>query len=506
MTTKHAFTILAASLVVTSLAGCSSTTPRTIVPPSSEPELGDLDELPNEQAKAELAAAFAAYDAARRDGLTQLECEQLTTRFDEIHAAHGKSLALARFNVGVVWEECGALDEAKAVYEELAARDYPPALNNLGVLAWRAGDHDAALRLFERAVAADELRSVAARNNLAAAYRDRYAEALALDDFTRAERQLQNVLALDSSNEAAYENLARLYYDRGRLGDRSYLVLARLVVTQALRVLEREHRASADLWNIAGLLDMQDDNQNDAIRAFEKAVEIEPKHADANRNIGFIAIRFRDYAEAERALAVALESSEAARDIEIYLALGVAKRGLRKYDEAEAWYRKALALDPDDPRPWYNLGILTQDHLTGDARLEATDMLDLYGTSKQHFGEFIEDAEGDDRYVAAVQDARERVVIIDDAIAAMKAMDQLQRDVDEAMRKAAVAEDERRDHLRELERQAAANGDPSVLEQLEAEAAAEAAQRKTEAEAEKAARALEDAAQAAANDAAADEQ
>ncbi len=517
MTTKHVLSTLAANLVLISLAACSTTAQRSSVTSTSTPEHGELGETepPSEQAKAQLAAAFAAYDAARLDGLSQLECEQLTTRFDEIHAAHGKSMVSARFNAGVVWEECGELAKAKAIYEDLAAHGHALALNNLGVLAWASGDHEEATRLFERAIAADKLQSVWARNNVAAAYRDRYAEAPALDHFTSAERHLQNVLALDGSNEAAYENLARLYYDRGRLEDRSYLVLARLVVTQALRVLERDRRASADIWNIEGLLDMQDDNQNDAIRAFERAVEIAPKHPDANRNIGFISIRFRDYANAERAFEVALESSEVARDIEVYIAMGVAKRGLRKYDEAEVWYRKALELDPDDPRPWYNLGILTQDHLTSRADIDTREMLGLYDTSKQHFGEFIEEAEGNALYLAALQDARDRVVIIDEAIDAIVMMDRLQHTVDAALREAELAEQERRRRLRELERQAAAIDDPALREQLEAEAAAdarleaeaaaEAEQRKVDAKAEKAARAAEDAARAAANDEAADQ-
>ena len=82
-----------------------------------------------------------------------------------------------------------------------------------------------------------------------------------------AEVQLENVLAVDSRNQLAYESLARLYYDRGRLEDRSYLVLADLVVTQAQRVLEADGVRSADLYNIRGLLWMQRDDPARAIRA-----------------------------------------------------------------------------------------------------------------------------------------------------------------------------------------------------------------------------------------------
>jgi tRNA 2-selenouridine synthase len=51
---------------------------------------------------------------------------------------------------------------------------------------------------------------------------------------------------------------------------------------------------------------MQQDNQVDALKAFKKAVVVDRDHADANRNIGFIAIRFRDYVNAEKAFDTAL--------------------------------------------------------------------------------------------------------------------------------------------------------------------------------------------------------
>ena len=104
-----------------------------------------------------------------------------------------------------------------------------------------------------------------------------------------------------------YENLARLYYDRGRLEDKSYLLLADLVITQALaKAKDGTLAQSADIYNIKGLLFMEQDNQVDALRAFKKAVEIQPRHADAHMNIALVAIRFRDYATAEKSVEIAL--------------------------------------------------------------------------------------------------------------------------------------------------------------------------------------------------------
>jgi tetratricopeptide (TPR) repeat protein len=476
--------------------------------PEAKGELTDASkaEVPDEQAKAQFAEVFAEYEAAKKDGLSGGECEKLAKQFDEVYETNKKSMLVARFNVGALWAECGDMEKATKVYDDLAGKNFHLAINNLGVIAWEKGDHKKALDLFKKSVEADKKQAFWARNNLAAAHRDRYADKMDPEDFATAEKQIQNVLAVDTSNKAAYENLARLYYDRGRLKDPSYLVLANLVVTQALRVLEKENMQSADIWNLKGLLYMQQDNQVDALKAFKKAVEIDANHADANRNIGFIAIRFRDYVNAEKAFDTALKSAEVKRDIEVYIALGVAKRGLKKFKEAEEWYRKAMDVDKKDPRPWYNLGILNQDHLIGQEGVEQADIEKFYNTAKEHYGKFIKAAEGDKRYAEAVKDASDRVIIIDDAIATFRVMEKLQKEAEEIARKAEEAEKERRKKLLEMEKAAEASGGPSVLEQQEAEAAAEAAKVKAESDAEKAKAEAEDKAKAEAADAKGDEE
>lgn len=490
-------TIALTVLFATNLAACKGG--KGPDDPEAKGELKDASkaEVPDEQAKAQFAEVFAKYQSAKADGLSGGECETIAKQFDEVYETNKKSMLVARFNVGALWEECGDMEKATKVYDELAGKNFHLAFNNLGVIAWNKGDHKKALDLFKKSVDADKKQAFWARNNMAAAHRDRYAEKIDPEDFATAEKQIQNVLAVDTSNKAAYENLARLYYDRGRLKDQSYLVLANLVVTQALRVLEKEGQQSADIWNLKGLLYMQDDNQIDALKAFKKAVEIDAKHADANRNIGFIAIRFRDYKSAEASFDVALKSPSVKRDIEVFIAMGVAKRGLKKFKEAEEWYRKAMEVDKKDPRPWYNLGILNQDHLIGQDNIEQPDIEKFYNTAKEHYGKFMKAAEGDKRYAAAVKDALDRVAIIDDAISTFRKMEQLEAEVKKIQDAADKAEKERREKLRKMEEAAEAAGGPSVMEQADQAAAADAAKNKAESDAEKA-KAAEDAAKKAA--------
>lgn len=470
------FSTIALSLAlvggVGTLSGCKNKGKGSKDPGNKELKDASNAEVPTEQAKAEFAEAFQKYEEAKKDGsLSQTECEASAKAFDDVYESNKRSMLVARFNVGALWAECGDMDKAIAIYKELGDKNFHLALNNLGVLAWNKGETKKALDLFKKSVEADKKQAFAARNNLAAAHRDRYAEKISQADFDEAEKQIQNVLAVDTSNKAAYENLARLYYDRGRLKDPSYLVLANLVVTQAIRVLEKEKQQSADIRNLQGLLFMQDDNQIDALKAFKKAVEIESDHADANRNIGFIAIRFRDYETAEKSFDTALKSPAVKRDIEVFIAMGVAKRGLKKFKEAEEWYRKAMEVDKKDPRPWYNLGILNQDHLIGQDDVDQAAIEAYYNTAKEHYGKFIKMAEGNKDLADSVKDAQDRIIIIDDAIATFRLMEELERKAKEIEEKARKAEEERRKKLLEMEQKAAAAGEPSP--EAEAEKAAE---------------------------------
>ena len=474
MTSKIPTIALSLGLVA-SLTACKKKGEGTKDPDKQELKDASNAEVPDEQAKAQFAEVYAKYEKAKEDGkLSEGECSAIAKGFEDVYEGNKRSMLVARFNVGAVWEECGDMDQAVKIYEELGEKNFHLALNNLGVLEWNKGNTKKALEMFQKSVDADKKQAFAARNNLAAAHRDRYADKLSQEDFDTAEKQIQNVLAVDTSNKAAYENLARLYYDRGRLKDPSYLVLSNLVVTQALRVLDKEKQESADIWNLKGLLFMQDDNQIDALKAFKKAVEIEPNHADGNRNIGFIAIRFRDYTAAEKAFDIALKDKAVKRDFEVYLAMGVAKRGLKKFKEAEEWYRKAMEVDKKDPRPWYNLAVLNQDHLIGQDNVDQPQIEEFYNIAKEHCGKFNKMAEGNKKYADAVKDCLDRIAIIDDAIQTFRVMEELEKKAAELAELERKQEEERRKKLLEMEKQAAAAGQPSPEEEAAKAAAAEA--------------------------------
>ena len=433
-------------------------------------------DAPTVEAKAEfdkVAASFAK-DVPAGSAPSEEACKKYEGKFTKLYKQFGDQMILAGFNAAALQERCGDQASAQKSYEALAGKKYMPAMNNLGVMLWNRGEHEKALEWFDKAVKADPKRAFEARNNLAAAKRDTYAESLDVQEFDAALKNIQNILAVDTSNKMAYENLARLYYDRGRLKDKSYLLLSNLVVTQALRVLKDEGEESSEIYNLKGLLLMQDDNQVDALKAFKKAVEVEPEHVDANLNIAFIAIRFRDFDTAAKSLNIAMAAPRVQRDVEAQIALGVAQRGLKKYDDAEATYRKAADLDKDDARPWFNLGVLYQDHRISEDGVDQAKTEEYYKIAQEHFNKFCSITAGKsckdvdtksmaksarrgrtlDQDKKLVADAKLRVIVIDEAFAAFRQLEELQKKMEELARIEAEQAKAERERLLELERMA----------------------------------------------------
>lgn len=409
------------------------------------------------EAKADFEKAVKVYLSAKSDGkLSGDECEKASGEFARVYKAHGVQMAIAQFNAGVVWEECGQPDKAEPIYSGLisSAPKFDLAYNNLGVIYWKKGQDSKALDMFKRGVEANKLSARAARNNVAGLMRNQYITGTDLNVFTEAEKSIQGVLALDSGNQAAYENLTRLYYDRGHLKDKSYLVLADLVATQGVRVLKAENKESSDIYNIKGLLLLEKDNQVDALKTFKEAVRVEPNHIEANLNIGFISIRFRDYATAEGAFQTALKSGAQQKNIEVWLALGVAQRGLKKFKEAEESYVKASKLNASDPRPWFNLGVLYQDHMSTQDGVDMKKGEELILIAKKHYGKFKETAASNKAYVTRNLEADDRIATIDQTIDFNKVSVELEKKAAEMAKLEKQQQEAERKRLLELEKAA----------------------------------------------------
>lgn len=354
----------------------------------------------------ELEDPAASFERARAAGtLDEESCRRHVAAFDQTFAKTGE--AQHRFNAGVALETCGTPEQAKAAYLD-AVRVEPSfglAYNNLGTLAYRQGDTEAAVRWYRQATRAGD-RILPPWINLAHLYRERYLESASTVDFDQAQRSLQAVLALDSDNLTAYEGLARLYYERAVTGDRSYALLADLVVTQAHRRAKATDRQSAELWNLQGLLALHEEQPTRALRAFEKAIELDDRHLDARLNAALLELELRNFSAAEENLEVATGLGSGARKVEATLALGVARRGTRDFSGAEVAYAQAHELNGADPRPLYNVGVLYQEHIAPASNGDGIPEGKLATT---YFERFVETAERHPAYSDAVADAHHRM-------------------------------------------------------------------------------------------------
>ena len=453
MRTQRIFGLLALSLALTTGAACKKDNPKSDNPGGQAAGAATDPSKASAEAKKAFADVAARYDKAAASGkLTAGQCESFSSDFQKVYKEFGTQMTIAWFNSGAVLEECGKTEEAEKIYEAIIKKEpkFDLAYNNLGVIYWNRKKESKALDYFKRAVEANP-KTKAPRNNLAAALRDKYSNDPKQDDFAKAERNLQTVLAVDSSNQLAYENLARLYYDRGRLKDKSYMLLADLVVTQSLRVFKDSGAESPDIYNIKGLIYMERDNQVDALKAFTKAAELKPDHADAHMNIAMISIRFRDYAQAEKSINIALKDGRQKKNVETYLGLGVAQRGLRKYKDAEKSFKKAMDVDGKDPRALYNLGVLYQGHI-GPA--SDGDGLKENETAKGFFNKFVSKAGGDKGLTDFVADAKQRIENIEQYKKDLEEMKKLEAEAKKLEELQKKQEAEERQRLLDLEKKA----------------------------------------------------
>ena len=101
--------------------------------------------------------------------------------------------------------------------------------------------------------------------------------------------------------------------------------------------------AQANLIAIYGLTG----RWSEADAAYQKAAAIEPGNWQVNFNFGVLKMKQREYRRAEEALRLVIAANP--KDADAYVSLAAALAKLNKTREAEAHYKKALALQPENP-------------------------------------------------------------------------------------------------------------------------------------------------------------
>jgi tetratricopeptide (TPR) repeat protein len=214
------------------------------------------------------------------------------------------------------------------------------------------------------------------------------------------ETELQAALARDIGDVRAYEELARLYYERS-LTQPSYALLARLVLAQGFAALARTGATSSDLLTTRGLLALEVGRTDRAMTDFVAAVAVDDRDLRAQAALAATALKIRDFERAQPAFAFVVTSAQGQRDPTAWIGLAMAEQGRGQFSAAEQALRRAAELSPADPRPHFYLGLLAAHRFRrGDAREQTG--------SAPHFARARELAGSDARYADIVAQLDER--------------------------------------------------------------------------------------------------
>ena len=278
------------------------------------------------------------------DVLTNLAGLDSAERPAQAHALYSKALAeasghaLARLGRAQVRERLGDVDGATSDYEFLVSRHQahaPEGLDGLGRLARRGGDPQMAIAFHQRALAGRDAPGF--RRNLALAYID-------AGQIREAREELLPLVERDPEDRAAWRALAVIYAQLGD-SDPVHLNEAKRAYEEAIRLDPRDWESR---FNYAICAERFGESEV-AIKQYRIALGINPKAWPAALNLARIYELAEDPRRALAWIDSALESSAEVADL--HLRRGYLLARLERPIEAKNALRKFLELAPsDDPR------------------------------------------------------------------------------------------------------------------------------------------------------------
>jgi tetratricopeptide (TPR) repeat protein len=137
------------------------------------------------------------------------------------------------------------------------------------------------------------------------------------------------------------------------------LICAVFILLLTLMTPAQCQQTAVDLFNKGVALDAQG-KYDEALQAFDKAIEINPQLAEAWVAKGVVLMAQGKYDEAIQAYDKAIEIDP--QDVNVWNNKGVALNDLGKHNEAIQAYDKAIELDSNDALTWNNKGVALIGH------------------------------------------------------------------------------------------------------------------------------------------------
>ena len=192
--------------------------------------------------------------------------------------------------------------------------------------------------------------------------------------------QCREVFIQDPSHPGAFNNMALIFYDQGKVG------LAKMVLYNGIEAQKNVRQVEdPSLYVNLGVINMDQGDFLGALANFKRARDIDPTHLGANLNLGNIALQNFDYPFAEECYTAALTWDPA--NVDAKFGLAIAHRGNGDYDGAEKIYLSLLKKDPNNPKLLWDLGILYYDFMKDKAKSDPIlerFLKTKYGTKEQH--------------------------------------------------------------------------------------------------------------------------
>jgi len=153
----------------------------------------------------------------------------------------------------------------------------------------------------------------------------------------------------DPRNRAKlHTELASMYYSNGNLG----------VALEELRVATAADANYAPAYGMYGLVYMQMNDQARADASFERALRLSPNDGDINHNYGWFLCQSGREPESVKYFLQAIRNPLYPTPWRSYSAAGVCTLKLKQFKDAEAFFERALRLEPDEPGSLVGLGLI----------------------------------------------------------------------------------------------------------------------------------------------------
>jgi tetratricopeptide (TPR) repeat protein len=385
-------------------------------------------------------------------------CADVAKQFLAATSANDKGkFPESTYDAGLAYQRCGDDKDAKAQFQQAIADDpkFHYARAQLALYQYKAdGNADAAISALEQAVTDANFQDVPALVDLAMFQMTRDSDQVGancsttaggksvdLKDFDCAKLNLQRALAIDDGYMPAFNQLALYYFGSAKKkaggkkigrtiatnaaiakrGDVQQLDLAALVCSQAVQKSPKY----APIHNTSGLILNELGQVNSAVKEFQAAAQFDPHFFEAQMNLAAINLSFRGFDKAEAAYRKALEMHP--NDYDAHLGLALALRGQindSNYDAqvtaVQAELDACKKIDAARPDAYYNEGILTQEYKAKSAG--GTDKaIPVYQAAKTVFQTFMDKASGKSEYDGAIKKTKERMQDIDDTVTFLQA-------------------------------------------------------------------------------------